>query len=154
MYNAAVYKGSFTWSWNDLSASSVATFGSNTLFRFNAVKLEALSCVDLTTGFPSNPLPGPLFLVIDELSPLSFEFVHGQPLRIIGGAQWGGGGFLITDNNLSQIKMTSDCLDFLRGTLTFRIYGGDGLPITTTAVSYKAATVSFWEVTKNKSSTS
>lgn len=154
MYNGSVYKGSFTWSWNDTNATSTASFGSSTLFRFNAVKVEAVSFIDITTGFPPNPLPGPLFVSCPELNPLSFEFIAGKPVSILGGAQWSGGAYLLINNALSPIKMTSRAPDFLRGSLTFTILGGDGLPITSAVPAYKAVTISFWEVCENKSSTS
>lgn len=154
MFSNAVYKGSFTWSWNNSSPSDTAVVGPNTYIRFNAVKLEALTCIDLTTGFPPGPLPSPLFVVCNELSPVAFEFIKGTPLRIVGGAQWGGGGYLVINESLCPLKMTSDRLDMLRGSLTFTIYGGDGQPITTAIPTYKAITISFWEVTENKSSTS
>lgn len=154
MNSDAVYKGSFTWSWNDSSASSTAVVGSNNFIRFNAVKLEALSCFDLTTGFPTNTLPSPLFVVVDELSPISFEYVRGVNLKPIGGVQWAGGAYLNINNTLTPIKMTSDRLDMLRGTLTFTLYGADGLPIVTTAPAFKSVTISFWEVRCHTSSTS
>lgn len=154
MYSDAVYKGSFTWSWNDNSPSSTAAIGANTYIRFNAVKLEALSCFDLTTGFPTNPLPSPLFVVVNEISPISFEYVKGTNLKPIGGVQWGGGAYLSVTDNLCPMKMTSDRLDMLRGQLTFTIYGADGIPILTTGPSYKAVTISFWEVKCPVSSTS
>lgn len=154
MHKNAVYKGSISWSWNDTSATSSTSVGPNTFLRFNAVKLEAVSCFDLTTGFPSNPLPSPLFVSIDEISPIAFEFVTGKQIKPIGGAQWGGGGYLIINESLSPLKMTTSGLDFLRGQLTFTIYGADGLPIVTPAATYKAVTVSFWEVCTPTSSTS
>lgn len=154
MNSDAMYKGTFTWSWNDSSPTSTAIVTTSQFIRFNAVKLESISCFDLTTGFPTNPLPSPLFLVVNELSPISFEYINGKILKSIGGVQWGGGAFLNVNNILCPLKMTSANLDMLRGQLTLTIYGADGNPISTTGPSFKSVSFSLWEVKCPTSSTS
>ena len=149
-----VYKGSFTWSWNTTSGTSQATLGPSVYFRFNVVKVEAITFIDLATGFPPLPAPSPLFVGVNEIIPICFDYVAGTNVKTVGGAQWGGGAYLIVNEIMAPFKRTSENVDLLRGSLTFNIYDSTGAILTTPNPSYKAVTISFWESDERISSTS